>query len=147
MTDAHAVLDGFVGGWQIAPVWYYNSGNYLRFGAMEASGDPTLDNPTPQRWFDTSKLSQLAPYTRRSNPLQYPSLTGPSYWVIDATISKQFRINERFRTELKMGAYNATNRLNRTNPDMGVLSSTFGQSLRQQTSTGRQLEIGMKIIF
>ncbi len=147
LSEMHPVLDGIVGGWQVAPVWYFNSGDYLRFGAMEATGDPTLENPTPQRWFDTSKLSQLPPYTRRSNPLQYPSLTGPSYWVIDASISKQFRIGERFRTELKMGAYNATNRLNRTNPDMGVLSSTFGQSLRQRTSTGRQLEIGLKIIF
>ena len=44
-------------------------------------------------------------------------------------------------------AYNLTNRLNRANPDLVITSSTFGQALRQTITTGRQVELGMKIIF
>jgi hypothetical protein len=60
-----------------------------------------------------------------------------------------------------MTAYNATNHLNRVDPDTGVTDSTFGQALYQgspggtfgyQTaneavSFGRQLEFGFKIFW
>ena len=60
-----------------------------------------------------------------------------------------------------MAAYNATNHLNRGNPDLGVTSATFGQALYQgspaaqfgpQTQqlgsvSGRQVELGLKFIF
>ena len=100
-------------------------------------------------------------YVLRTNPLQYGCLTGPHFWNLDANLTKAFRITERFHAELKMAAYNATNRLNRGDPDTNVYSSTFGQALYQgspggtfgaQTATygnqsGRQVELGLKIIF
>ena len=60
-----------------------------------------------------------------------------------------------------MAAYNATNRLNLGDPVMDMNSSSFGQALYQgtpgghfgpQTGTrarqsGRQVELGLKIIF
>ena len=60
-----------------------------------------------------------------------------------------------------MAAFNATNRLNRGDPDTNVQSSTFGQTLFQGSpggsfgaqgatfgnQSGRQVELGMKIIF
>jgi hypothetical protein len=81
--------------------------------------------------------------------------------MLDATLSKDFRITEKVRTELKMAAYNAINRLNRGNPNMGVTSSQFGQALYQGTPSatfgpqtmelgnvsGRQVELGLKITF
>jgi hypothetical protein len=69
------------------------------------------------------------------------------FWDTQGSVAKIFRITERWRTELKVGGYNLTNRLNRTNPVLDVNSSQFGQSLRQNTTTGRQLEIGLKILF
>jgi hypothetical protein len=60
-----------------------------------------------------------------------------------------------------MAAYNATNRLNRGDPDTNVLSSTFGKALFQGSpggtigiqgatygnQSGRQVELGFKILF
>ena len=60
-----------------------------------------------------------------------------------------------------MAAYNAINRLNLGNPNLDVTSSQFGQALYQGTPSatfgpqtmelgnvsGRQVELGMKIIF
>ncbi len=81
--------------------------------------------------------------------------------MLDATLAKTFKITERISTEFKAAAYNAINRLNRGNPNMDVTSSQFGQALYQgspaatfgpQTQelgnvSGRQVELGMKIIF
>jgi len=83
----------------------------------------------------------------QTNPDHYRDLRGPTFWNIDATLSKRFRIVERVQAELRAEAYNLTNRLNRANPDLVITSSTFGQALRQNITTGRQVELGMKIIF
>ncbi len=141
------VAEAIVGGWQVAGAWYFNSGDYLRFGSMVATGDPAVANPTPKQWFDISKLSILPSYTPRTNPWQYPDVRGPIYWEIQSTLSKTFKITERTGVELKMAAYNLTNRLNRSDPSTSVTSSTFGQTLTQYISTGRQMEFSLKITF
>jgi hypothetical protein len=93
--------------------------------------------------------------------LQYGCLTGPKFWTLDANLSKSFNITERIHAELKIAAYNATNRLNRGDPDTGVNDSNFGQALYQGSpggifgaqgatygnQSGRQAELGLKIIF
>jgi hypothetical protein len=107
-----------------------------------------LSDPTAQRWFDTAAFTRQPAFTRRSNPWQIDGLVGPRNWSIDATLSKSIAITERVRTELRMAAYNATNRLNRADPDLGVDSSTFGKALMQRVgSLGRQVELTLKVVF
>jgi hypothetical protein len=146
-------LDYVLGGWQFIGAWYFNSGNYLVFGPMVATGDPHLDNPKPEKWFDTSKFSRLPAYTQRTNPLMYPDVRGPIYWDIQASVGKTFKVGDKAQVQAKLVAYNLTNRLNRADPDMTVTSSTFGTALRQgnggqnNVMSGRQLEAGLKILF
>jgi len=156
--------DAIVGGWKVTGLLTYMSGAILRFGKMNYDGsDPTVSNPTMQKWFNTAAFSQIPANTFviRSNPLQFDNLTGPKYWLVDATLAKTFSLTERIKAELKMAAYNATNRLNLGNPNLSVTSSQFGQALYQGTPaatfgpqtmqlgnvTGRQVELGMKITF
>ena len=147
LGNAPVIADAFIGGWQVAGSWTANSGAYLEFPALLVSGDPAISNPTPTKWFDTSRFAQLSPYVMQTNPDHYPDLRGPIYWDIDATLSKRFPVTEKIHAELKAEAYNLTNRLNRANPDLGVTSSTFGQSLRQNITVGRQVELGLRIVF
>ena len=147
LSHAPAVVDAALGGWQIVGSWTFNTGSYLEFGPAVVSGDPAIPNPTPGHWFDTSKFQILSPYVMQTNPDHYPDLRGPIFWDIDSTLSKRFPIRERFNAELKAEAYNLTNRLNRANPDVSITSSTFGQSLRQTITNGRQVEIGVRILF
>jgi hypothetical protein len=158
------LADAIVGGWKITGISTYMSGAILRFGKMNYNGgEVTISDPSPGKWFNTSAFSQIAAntYVIRSNPLQFDNLTGPKYYMLDATLSKDFRITEKVKAELKMAAFNAINRLNRGNPNMGVTSSQFGQALYQGTPSatfgpqtmelgnvsGRQVELGMKITF
>ena len=157
-------MDIVAGGWKVTGLATYMSGAILRFGKMNyLGGEVTVPNPAPGRWFNTAAFSPIAANTFviRSNPVQFDNLTGPKYFMLDATLSKDLKITERIKTELTMRAFNALNRLNRGNPNMDVTSSQFGQALYQGTPSatfgpqtmqlgnvsGRQVEIGAKIVF
>lgn len=155
--------DAIVGGWKVAGLWSFMSGDFPRFGNLIVNGNPCISNPSPQHWFNTSAFSPIPAntYVLRSNPLQYDCLTGPHFWDLDANLTKNITITERVHAELKMAAYNATNRLNRGDPDTNVYNSTFGQALFQGSpggtfgaqggtygnQSGRQVELGLKILF
>ena len=115
-----------VGSWQACG--RYSTGAFVRFGNLIANGNPCLDNPTPERWFDTSAFSRLPAntYVIRTNPMQYDCLTGRRFSQLDATLTKDFAVTESVRVELKMAAYNATNSLNRAGPNTDINSSQFG---------------------
>jgi hypothetical protein len=156
--------DFLVGGWRVTGVMSAVTGDHPRFGNMIVNGDPCSGGRSPQHWFNTAAFSQTPAntYVLRTNPLQYGCLTGPMFFDLDATLSKAFKITEKVKTEFKMAAYNATNRLNRGDPDTNITSSTFGQALFQGSpggsfgqqgatfgtgNAGRQMELGLKIIF
>lgn len=162
LNSSSRVTNALVGGWRIAPVLQYISGDFPQFGNMIVTGSPCVSSPTPGHWFNTSVFQQLPAntYVLRTNPLQYGCITGPSFWDLDASLEKDFHMFERFNAQLKMTAYNATNHLNRGDPDTNVASSTFGQALFQGTpggtfgaqgateyTAGRQIELGFKIMW
>lgn len=162
-SDSPHVVNALIGGWSLAGLSTFSSGQYIRFGNLIANGNPCVDNSTPSRWFNKDVFSPLPnnTYVLRTNPLQYSCLTGPKFYNLDATLFKRFNITEKFRAELKMAAYNATNRLNRAAPVTDITNSNFGTALYQgspsatfgsQTQesgnlSGRQVELGLKIIF
>ncbi len=114
---------------------------------MNVSGNPAIDNPTRSRYFDTSVFSPPTPYTPRTNPWQYPGVTGPRYGNLDATLSKFFPLKgERLRLEFKMEAYNLSNSFMASDPNMSVYSSLFGRSTGQ-ANLGRQLQYTLRLHF
>ena len=163
MGDASRAVDAVIGGWKLTGISTSMSGAILRFGNLIVNGDPTIDNPTPGKWFNTSAFSKIPAntYVIRTNPWQYDNLTGPGYWMLDTTLTKSISFTERIKAELKMASYNTLNRLNRGNPNLDINSSQFGQALYQGTPSatfgpqtmelgsvsGRQVEVGLKIIF
>jgi hypothetical protein len=154
-----------VGGWQLTGVATFLSGDFPNFGNMIVTGNPCIGNPTPGAWFNTSvfqPISSAIPYTLRTNPLQYSCLTGPNYFDLDGSLSKNFNVTEKIHVEFKLTAYNAINKLNRGDPDTNIYDSTFGMALYQGApggsfgpsgqggsnyATGRQVEFGLKVKF
>ncbi|WP_457841009.1 outer membrane beta-barrel protein, partial [Staphylococcus aureus] len=78
------------GGWQISGIYTYRSGEFLRFPGADEIGDPYIDNPGPQKWFNTDAFRVQTPFTPRMNPYQYNDITGPIFWNLDGTVSKSF---------------------------------------------------------
>jgi hypothetical protein len=180
LSGINRVGDAVIGGWKLTGLLTMMSGDYVTFnggsgelnnpqsGNMIVSGSPCIVNPTPSAWFNTSVFQAIpsnVAFTPRTNPYTYNCLTGPRFLNLDATISKDFRITEKFRLEMRMNVYNTLNNLNRADPStsigpgfgealyQGAPGGIFGQAgngggLASPTSVaGRQLEFGLKLLF
>jgi hypothetical protein len=144
----HPVLNAAFGGWQVSGIYTYRSGEFLRFPAAEVVGEPFIDNPGPQKWFRTESFRVLPPFTPRTNPYQYSGITGPIMWNADATISKVFPIQERYRLEFRLEAYNLTNSLMWANQVMDPANALFGRSTAQaQGNRGREMQYTLRLQF
>ncbi len=162
MNNASKPVDAILGGWQVTGVMTYISGDYPRFGNYNVVSDPCKDVPAGY-YFNPNAFQNTAAntYVLRTNPMQYGCITGPLFWDLDASILKNFHITERFVGQLKMTAYNATNKLNLGDPDTNKNDPNFGQALYQgspagqygsQTAVygnqaGRQIELGFRLSF
>jgi hypothetical protein len=141
MTNTNRVVDGVFGGWSLSGLVSFNSGQYLRFGANLVDGDPSLDNPTKERMFDTAKFQRLPAFTRRTNPLQYAGVKGMAFKNVDLTLAKNFKIVESVNFELRMESYNATNTFNGDLPSTSFGTSAFGAVTAQRPGyLGRQFQ-------
>jgi len=140
-SSTNKALDGIVGGWALSGIWQYVSGEYLRIGNAVVSGNPAIDNPTRDKWFDTSKVTRLPAFTRRTNPLQWDGFTGPNIKSLDLTLAKEFMITERLLFELRMESYNLPNTFNGANPQLNPDNSLVGRVTAQRnTYFGRQFQ-------
>lgn len=142
------VLDLAIGGWDLTGLMTWRSGFYVRFGAMQVNGDPLVENPTPERWFNTQAFSRLPAFTPRTNPWQYDGLTNPGLFNLDMSIVKRMPVTERIRGELRMDVFNAANNMTWANPSTNVQSSLFGVSNNQLSGLfGRRAQLGLRVEF
>lgn len=149
LGSTNPFLDGVLGGWAVSGLFSYNTGLFLRFPSASVSGDPGIDNPTPEQWFDTTKFAILPAFTRRTNPLQYSSVKGPNFLNFDTTLAKEFKILEHLKFELRGEAYNLTNRFTGADPGVDVSSAaTFGRITAQRAGVfGRQIQFSGRLIW
>lgn len=147
LAGIHPIANAILGGWSTSSILMINTGEFLYFNAMQAEGgNPRIDNPTRDKYFDTSKFKVLPPYTPRTNPWFYPGVVGPAYWQLDSALSKTFAITERYRLEFKAEAYNLTNSFMASLPNMSVTSSLFGRSTGQ-ANKGREMQYSLRLQF
>ncbi len=147
-TNMNPILNAVVGGWSTSHMVLWQSGDFLRWGQLNVSGDPILSNPTGDQWFNTSAFSIATPYTPRTNPWQYAGLTGPGFWSWDGTVVKYFPVTERVRFELRLEAYNVLNTFMLNNPNQTVTSSLFGKCVGPRAGNyGREMQYTARIHF
>jgi hypothetical protein len=156
LKNAAKPLDLTIGGWQLTTTNRWYSGRILQFNqSLIVSGDPRLKNPTRDRWFDKSVFAAVPAGTTsdpantpRTNPYTYDGLVGPGTSQTDMTLSKSFRLNERFKFEVRVEAYNAFNQLNWDNPVMDFNNSNFGKVISKRPGyIGREIQYGFKLSF
>jgi hypothetical protein len=147
-TSTNRVVDALIGGWATSHIFMWNGGPILTFGTLQATGDPTIDNPTKSKYFDTSKFSIQPPYTARTNPWYYDGLRGFGFWQWDATAVKYFKLTERVKFELRMEFYNFPNSFMPSQPSLSVTSSLFGKSTGVAGGNyGREIQYTGRIHF
>lgn len=147
-SGMHPVLNAIAGGWQLSGIYTFRSGEFLRFPGADVVGEPFIDNPGPQKWFNTDSYRVQTAFTPRLNPYQYEGVTGPTFWNADGTISKTFPIKEAYKLEFRFEAYNLTNSLMWANPTMTPGNALFGRSTAQAaTNRGREMQYTLRFMF
>jgi outer membrane receptor protein involved in Fe transport len=149
LSNLPTALDAVVGGWQLSAATRWYSGRPLLFNTSYlVTGNPKLDKPTNNRWFDTSMFSVADAYTPRSNPWYFEGLNGPGWTVTDMTLTKMFTFSAKYRLEARIEAYNAFNTILWDNPDLVLSSANFGKVTRKRVDgNGREIQVGLRFIF
>jgi hypothetical protein len=118
----------------------------LGFGSNDrpnVSGSAALDDPGPNRWFDTSAFSLPAFGTFGNAGRNL--LEGPGYQNVNLALLKQLRLTDRTRLQLRAEAFNLLNRVNFDLPDNFFGSPTFGQVL--SAGAPRHIQFGVRMMF
>jgi len=152
------------GGWQTYGIWTFQSGrpftvallpdfdnsntgeSILGFGANDRPNvlrNPTLANPTVERWFDTSAF--VIPPTGNFGNAGRNILTGPGLQTINISLVKNTVLSERATLQFRAEAFNLLNHVNLDLPDNFVGSPTFGQILSAENP--RHIQFALKLIF
>jgi hypothetical protein len=160
LATNNKVVDYIIGGWQFNGIMalrngipfhvtvpgdianIFNSGTYLRANLV---GDPKLDNPTPERWINTSAFK--APDQFTFGNLGRNSLRPDWVRRFDLSLFRRFPLKgERLQLELRLETFNAFNTPMFAAPNANLASGTFGLVTGVQVPP-RQLQLAGKIIF
>lgn len=156
------LTDIFLGGYQINGIVTAHNGTPLAFSANNVANifnpgerpnsngqNASLGGSVESRlnkYFNTVDFSQPATYTFGNMSRTSGYLRNPGLKNLDVSITKQFAITERLRTELRGEAFNAFNTPAFSGPDTGVSDSTFGV-ITSQSNSPRQIQLALKILF
>ena len=156
LKNAPTAVDLAIGGWQVTTTNRWYSGRQLIFSQnLNVSGSPKISNPVFGKWFDTSVFTALAAGTTtdpastvRKNLWTYDGLVGPATSQVDMTVSKAFRLKERFKLEVRVESYNAFNQINWDNPVVDFNNANFGKVISKRPGyIGREIQYGLKLSF
>ena len=117
--------------------------NYARPNLV---GDPHVDNPTQDRWFNTQAFAEpVLSYGNAGKNI----LSTDSVQNIDLSLFKQFAIKERFVWELRIESFNTFNIMNLGGPVSTTLGTeTFGRiASLAQGKYPRVMQFGLKVSF
>ncbi|MGC4055000.1 MAG: hypothetical protein QM757_39670 [Paludibaculum sp.] len=146
-----------LGGWQVgtfvtlqsgAPftvVTASNTTNAFPAGATRPDlvGDPTSGSRTLARWFNTAAFQAPQQFAFGNSPRS--GLRGPFQKTVDATVSRQFKLTERFRTDLRGEFYNLLNTVNFDVPGHTFGAADFGTI--QSSRPARTIQLGLRLSF
>jgi hypothetical protein len=155
------------GGWQVSGILYLRSGLPLQITqsqSMLSTGitnnrpnticDPVLDNPTIDRWFNTSCFQQVADTTGSFGNTARNSVRGPGDFNIDMSVIKNTKI-DRLDTEVRLEFFNVLNHPQFAQPNGQLGNSAFGTISAMLASpscalcgtTERQVQLAVKVKF
>jgi len=165
---SNGFLDAVLGGWQVNTITTIVSGAPLVIrGASNGLADRPnlLRNPSlpdgftdanPQRgvlWFDPTAFINPPLYTYGNAPRAISTFRNPGAVIVDLSVFKNFRLNERVGLQFRAEAFNAPNHTNLGFPNTSFSPGTDG--LNRNDAFGRitgsrdprQLQFGLKLMY
>jgi Carboxypeptidase regulatory-like domain/TonB dependent receptor len=153
LGDARGVTEALLGGWQMQAILILRSGRPFTptIAADRANtgvggqrpnriGSGALDNPTVEKWFDTTAFVLPAQFTYGDSGANI--LREGSYRNLDFSVFKRFANKLEFRVE----CFNLTNTPSFNAPATAIDTATAGR-VTSTLSTPRQFQFGLKFNF
>ncbi len=154
------------GGWQLSGILFLRGGVPLTITqtqGVQSTGtgnrpnricDGRLDNPTVEKWYDTSCFVRTPDITGTYGDSGRSILRGPGSFNIDMNLIKNTKIG-RFNTEIRIEAFNVLNHPQFANPNTTFDNAAGGQITAMLASpncalcgtTERQIQLGVKVRF
>jgi hypothetical protein len=164
------IANKILGGWQATGILTMRTGAPLTFtdGAGAVSLNATGNTQTPNLvapinvlhginvgnpWFDRSSFAMTTPGTFGN--LGRAVWSGPGQFRLDAGLSRNIRINERFNAQIRADSYNVGNtsffsnpQTDRNNSNFGYVTGTNGSgSGVNGFSSSRSVQFAFKLSF
>jgi hypothetical protein len=164
--DRPGVVGSVLGGWQVNGIVTFQSG--LPVGTTAGAvlvGDPTLDNPTLDRWFNncTQALNGArvncasadepiawqvqAPFTLRTLTTRLEDVRTTRPALIDFSLFKTFALPSRMRLQVRLESFNLFNTPWFGAPNTNVTNAGFGRVTPTQANDPRNVQIGVRFMF
>ena len=107
-------------------------------------GSGKLDNPTLERWFDSSAFLAANNFTYGNSGLRilYPDIVR----TIDFSMFKQFQVTERSKLQFRWEVFNLPNTPSFAAPNATLDTNTVGQVTGTVTAP-RQMQVALKLLF
>ncbi|HYU54095.1 MAG TPA: hypothetical protein VEK37_14180, partial [Gemmatimonadaceae bacterium] len=154
------VADAVVGGWQLGSIFTLQSGfpetvitskdqsntgaGYDRPNATGQSANLPRGERNIERWFNTDAFV-LQPFGTHGNVGRNTIITaGLIQW--DFSVHKEFRIVENHAVQFRFEAFNFPNHPNWGNPDVTIISPSFGK-IRTTRTNMREMQVALKYMF
>ena len=160
MASAPKVFDYVLGGWQVNGIYTFQTGTPIQIsnganntflgstGQRPNNNGKTakLDNPTMDRYFDTSVFSQAPNYTFGNVGRFLPDLRLPSQTNLDASVFKNFQLMEKVRLQFRAEAFNAANHPTWAAPGTNV-TQVSGFGVITSKNGNRNLQLALKLLW
>jgi hypothetical protein len=158
LHDNAGVTRMLVSGWTFRGISSYNSGlpfspilsNTSNLNSDQSERPNIINNPTSgiqqdrNLWFNPAAFGTPGLYTFGNASRN--SVRGPNFVELDWSISRSFKIRERYGLEFRWEVFNAINRTNLALPSNAVDSSAPGV-IQDVQSPMRNMQIGAHLTF
>ena len=156
LSNANALVEGLLGGWQVQGIYVHRSGRPFTptistdrantgVGGQRPNriGSGRLDHPTVDTWFDKTAFLVPSQFTYGNSGANI--LREDTYKSLDFSLFKQFRLGTR-RLQLRAEAFNLTNTSSFNAPNSAIDTAAGGR-VTSTASTPRQLQFALKFEF
>src|SRR5206468_7150162 len=122
-----------------------NNSNSFQAGTMRPNliTDPSSGAQSLSRWFNTAAFQTAAPFTFGNSPRSV--LRGPAWKNVDLTLAKNFKLNDRFTTELRGEFFNVLNHANFDIPGHTLGNADFG--VISAAEPARTVQVALRLVF
>ncbi len=156
LTNAHPILNGVLGGWELSTIEAFQTGRPLtpslnvdnaNTGGSNRpdrinDGNLPKDERSIDRYFDPAAFARpVALYTFGNAGRNF--LYGPSANNLDVALMKYFRFKEERSLQLRFEMFNFPNHPNMTQPSTAFGTADFGKIF--QALQGRSIQLGLRL--